>query len=79
VIGVTFRNSFRRSAVEFQPRAVPKANALIGSIHHNKVNWPISDSIDPGYLDSLTAPASILATCFNNHFSSPYCAFRMTP
>jgi hypothetical protein len=68
MIGESFPNRFRRSAVGLQPRAVPKANALIASIHHNKVNWPRPGGIDLCYQDPLAAPASVLATCFNNHF-----------
>jgi hypothetical protein len=68
MIGERFPNRFRRSAVDLQARAVLEANALIATIHHNKVNWPRPSGIDLRYKDPLAASASVLATCFNNHF-----------
>jgi hypothetical protein len=68
MIGESPPHGVRRSAVNPQARPVPEPNALIAAIHHNKVNWPGPDGIDLRHKDTLAAPTSVLATCFNNHF-----------
>lgn len=61
---------FGRSTVEFQPRAVPAANALIAAVHHNEMNWPVPRGIDLRYQYPLAAPASVLVTCSNDQDQS---------
>jgi hypothetical protein len=67
MIGERIPNGFSRSAIDLQAGAVPKANTLIATIHHNKVNRPRPGRINLRYKDPLTAAASVLTTCFNNH------------
>jgi hypothetical protein len=69
MVGERFSNGFRRSAVDLQAGAIPKANALIATVHHNKVHRPRPDGIDLRYKNPLATPASVLATCLKNHFS----------
>jgi hypothetical protein len=68
MIGEKFPNRFRRSAIDLQAGAVPEANAFIAAVHHDKANRPRPAGIDLRYLDPLAAPASVVATCFKNHF-----------
>jgi hypothetical protein len=67
VIGESFADRFRRSTVDLQTRAVSQANALISAVHHDEVHRPRPSGINRRHQDSLAAPASVLATCFNNH------------